>query len=40
LALASDDRRRTENTLKLSVLEAKGLRDKRRYYAEVHIDDR
>ena len=35
-----EERRRTDCTLKLGVLEAKGLREKKRYYVEVMVDDR
>ena len=34
------ERRRTDNCLKLSVLEVKGLRDKKRYYVEILLDDK
>jgi len=36
----SDDRRRTENSLKLWVFEVKGLSDRKKYFCEVHIDDK
>jgi hypothetical protein len=35
------DRRRTENTLRLDILEAKGLSDKKKkYYVELLVDDK
>ena len=35
------DRRRTENTLRLDILEAKGLTDKKKkYYVEILVDDK
>ena len=40
LPLALQERRRTDNCLKLSVLEVKGLRDKKRYYVEILVDDK
>ena len=38
--MLTEDRRRTDNSLKMSVVEVKGLRDKKRYYVEVLIDDK
>ena len=35
-----DDRRRTENSLKIWVYEVKGLPDKKKYFAEIHVDDK
>ena len=35
-----DDRRRTENSLKMWIYEVKGLSDKNKYYCEVHVDDK
>ncbi len=32
--------RRTDCSLKVSVLEVKGLRDKKRYYVDVLVDDK
>ncbi|CAB4065495.1 Disabled homolog 2-interacting protein [Lepeophtheirus salmonis] len=40
LLLAEEDRRRTENSLKLGVLEVKGLSDKNRYFVEIYLDDK
>lgn len=36
----TEDRRRTDNCLKLGVFEVKGLRDKKKYYVEIFIDDK
>jgi RAS protein activator-like 2 len=33
--MLTEDRRRKDNSLKLSVVEVKGLREKKRYYVEV-----
>lgn len=38
--MLTEDRRRTDNCLKLGVLEVKGLRDKKKYYVEVLVDDK
>ena len=35
-----DDRRRTENSLKIWVYEVKGLSDKKKYFCEIHVDDK
>ena len=35
-----DDRRRTENSLKVCVYEVKGLSDRKKYYCEIHVDDK
>ncbi len=36
--MLTEDRRRTDNSLRLAVVEVKGLRDKKKYYCEVHVD--
>jgi RAS protein activator-like 2 len=36
--MLTEDRRRKDNSLKLSVVEVKGLREKKRYYVEVRIN--
>ena len=33
-------RRRTENSLKIWVFEVKGLSDNKKYFCEVHVDDK
>ncbi|QQP51171.1 Putative Ras GTPaseactivating proteinlike, partial [Caligus rogercresseyi] len=38
--LLLSDRRRTENSLKLGVLEVKGLSEKNKYFAEIYLDDK
>lgn len=38
--MLNEDRRRTDNSLKLDVLEVKGLSDKKKYYVEVLVDDK
>ncbi|TRY78202.1 hypothetical protein TCAL_13221 [Tigriopus californicus] len=38
--MLTEDRRRTDNCLKLVVLEVKGLRDNKKYYVEIHVDDK
>jgi len=38
--MLNEDRRRTDNSLKLDVLEIKGLGDKKKYYVEILIDDK
>jgi len=38
--MLNEDRRRTDNSLKLDVLEIKGLGDKKKYYVEIMIDDK
>jgi hypothetical protein len=38
--MLNEDRRRTDNSLKLDVLEIKGLSDKKKYYVEILIDDK
>ena len=35
-----EDRRRTENSLKMCVYEVKGLSDKKKYFCEIHLDDK
>ena len=35
-----DDRRRTENSLKIWIYEVKGLSDKNKYFCEIHVDDK
>ena len=36
----TEDRRRTENSLKMWVFEVKGLSDKKKYFCEIHLDDK
>ena len=36
----NEDRRRTDNSLRLDVLEVKGLPEKKKYYAEILVDDK
>ena len=36
----AEDRRRTENSLKMCVFEVKGLPDKKKYFCEIHVDDK
>ena len=38
--MMNEDRRRTDNSLRLDVLEVKGLPDKKKYYAEILVDDK
>lgn len=38
--MLTEDRRRTDNTLKLGVLEVKGLSEKKKYYVEILVDDK
>ena len=38
--MLTEDRRRTDNCLKLGVLEVKGLSDKKKYYVEILVDDK
>ena len=38
--MLNEDRRRTDNSLKLDILEVKGLSDKKKYYVEILIDDK
>lgn len=38
--MLNEDRRRTDNSLKLDILEIKGLADKKKYYVEILIDDK
>jgi len=40
LSPATEDRRRTENSLKMCVFEVKGLPDKKKYFCEIHVDDK
>jgi len=35
-----EDRRRTENSLKIWVFEVKGLSDTKKYFCEIHVDDK
>jgi len=35
-----EDRRRTENSLKIWVFEVKGLSEKKKYFCEIHLDDK
>lgn len=35
-----EDRRRTENSLKIWVFEVKGLSDNKKYFCEIHVDDK
>jgi len=35
-----EDRRRTENSLKIWIFEVKGLSDKKKYFCEIHVDDK
>jgi len=35
-----EDRRRTDNSLKICVFEVKGLSDKKNYFCEIHLDDK
>jgi len=36
----SEDRRRTENSLKIWIFEVKGLSDRKKYFCEIHLDDK
>ena len=38
--MLNEDRRRTDNSLKLDIMEIKGLSDKKNYYVEILIDDK
>ena len=38
--MMNEDRRRTDNSLRLDVLEVKGLPEKKKYYAEILVDDK
>jgi RAS protein activator-like 2 len=38
--MMNEDRRRTDNSLKIDVLEVKGLSEKKKYYAEILVDDK
>ena len=38
--MLNEDRRRTDNSLKLDIMEIKGLSDKKKYYVEILIDDK
>ena len=38
--MLNEDQRKTDNSLKLDVLEIKGLGDKKKYYVEILIDDK
>lgn len=38
--MLTEDRRRTDNALKIGVLEVKGLSDKKKYFVEIHVDDK
>ena len=38
--MLSEDRRRMDNCLKVGVLEVKGLREKKRYFVEILVDDK
>ena len=38
--MLNEDRRRTDNSLKLDILEIKGLSDKKKYYVEILVDDK
>ena len=40
LSPTTEDRRRTENSLKMCVFEVKGLPDKKKYFCEIHVDDK
>ena len=40
LSPATEDRRRIENSLKMCVFEVKGLPDKKKYFCEIHVDDK
>ena len=40
LSPATEDRRRMENSLKMCVFEVKGLPDKKKYFCEIHVDDK
>ena len=36
----NEDRRRTDNSLRIDVLEVKGLSEKKKYYTEILVDDK
>jgi len=38
--MMNEDRRRTDNSLRIDVLEVKGLSEKKKYYAEILVDDK
>ena len=38
--MMNEDRRRTDNSLRIDVLEVKGLTEKKKYYAEILVDDK